>query len=218
MLHSNKRKLALSGWLLEHNQKSYVTPLKLQKYLLFYEAFSKVEGDSADFSSLKGYRRGPVFSTVWGDYTHERDLFDAVAEQEYASTHESINELRAKRSSFIVDTLSEEELSDLTHKMNLWKAKESRIMQGERQVELSESDFNENDIGLICTLSDMYPETLIENSSVIEVDNHYFVFSKADAAKLTEWHFDTLSMLAEQEELSNPVFVELDGEGRLIVD
>lgn len=53
MLHSTKRKLALSGWLKQHNWNEYDTPLKLQKFLLFYELFSKTDGDEAEFSDLR---------------------------------------------------------------------------------------------------------------------------------------------------------------------
>lgn len=79
MIYSNERKLSLSGWLRENNNKSYETPLKLQKFLLFYEAFTKVAGEEPDFSHLRGYNRGPVFSTVWGDYTKERSSFNKKA-------------------------------------------------------------------------------------------------------------------------------------------
>ena len=65
MVYSNKRKLLLSGWLKENGSVEYNTSLKLQKYLLFYELFAKIDGDYYDLSSLKGYKRGPVFSTVW---------------------------------------------------------------------------------------------------------------------------------------------------------
>lgn len=68
MIYSNERKLCLSGWLMEHHEIEYNTPLKLQKFLLFYEAFTKVSGETPDFSHLRGYKKGPVFSNVWGKY------------------------------------------------------------------------------------------------------------------------------------------------------
>lgn len=51
-------------------------------------------------------------------------------------------------------------------------------MQGEWQVDLSESDFNSEDARLVGMLEKMYPLSLIDNSHIIEIDNHYFVFSK----------------------------------------
>ena len=64
----------------------------------------------------------------------------------------------------------------------------------------------------------MYPTEMVENSTVIKLDEKYFVFSKSDARCLTERHFDTLLTIVENEELYNPIFVNMDNEGRLIVD
>lgn len=105
----------------------------------------------------------------------------------------------------------------MTHKLNLWKSKEARIMQGERQVDLCESDFSDEDAGIMRLLEKMYPISLIDNSHIIEIDSHYFVFSKRDAGRLTEQHFDTLSALADNEQLINPVYVELDEEGLSLI-
>ncbi len=218
MVHSNQRKLLLSGWLKQNGSTEYNSPLKLQKFLLFYEAFTKANGGVADFSHLKGYKNGPVFSNVWGDYTYDRLEFDAAAEKEYSAQHGQLVEDYAKKSRFLVGILSENELSALTHKLNIWKSKESRIMQGEYQVELQESDFNDDDVRLIRLLEEMYPVSMIDNSHVIEIDNHYFIFSNQDASRLKAQHFDVLSELSSREQLENPVYVELDGEGRLIVD
>ena len=102
--------------------------------------------------------------------------------------------------------------------MNIWKVKEQRIMGGEYQVDLSEADFNDDDVHLMHLLDQMYPLPMITNSSVINIDNHYFVFSKQDAERLTEQHYDVLSSVSENEHLINPVYVEIDDEGRLVID
>ena len=91
-------------------------------------------------------------------------------------------------------------------------------MGEEYQVALSESDFNAEDAELISLLEQMYSIEMIESSDIVSVDNHYFVFNKADTPKLTEEHFDTLSILAENEQLFNPVYVDIDEEGRLVID
>lgn len=218
MIYSNERKLCLSGWLKQHHEREYNNPLKLQKYLLLYEAFSKVAGEDPDFTHLRGYKRGPVFSNVWGDYTKERASFDVAAELSYKNKKAFMDEARAQKSGFMTATLSERELSELTHKMNLWKSKEDRIMSGERQVPLSEKDFNAEDVRLITLLDLMYPITMVESSDVISINNVYFVFDKRNIPKLTEEHFDTLSVLTDEEELHNPVYVDIDEEGRLIID
>lgn len=218
MIYSNNRKRCLSGWLHQNSEIAYNTALKLQKFLLFYECFSKVSGEKADFGHLRGYKRGPVFSQVWGDYTKERAAFDKAADESYNAGKTLIDEQRAKKCAFLVCVLSEGELSELTHAMNLWKSKEERILQGEYQVDLDEKDFNEKDARMISTLDQMYPIGLIDNSTVIEIDSHYFVFNKNDRSRLTEQHFDILSSLAESDQLLNPVFVDMDEGGRLLID
>lgn len=218
MINSNHRKLLLSGWLKHNGSAEYDSPLKHQKFLLFYEAFMKINGYEADFSHLKGYKHGPVFSNVWGDYTYERAAFDDAVERAYSASPESINSDLAQKSLFTVSVLSAKELSELTHKLNLWKSKQARIEQGERQVELSESDFNCEDAEIIRKLCEMHPMSLINDSHVIEIDNHYFVFNRHDASRLTEQHIDVLTELADKEELHNPVYVDIDEEGRLVVD
>ena len=218
MIYSNNRKLCLSGWLKANSVASYNTPLKLQKFLLLYEAFTKTSGEQPDFSHLRGYKKGPVFSNVWGDYTKERASFNTAAMEAYNAKKESINVDRAKKCAFIVNTMTETELSELTHKMNLWKSKESRIMKGEYNVDLYENDFNRDDESMMRLLDEMYPIDMVNNTDIIHLDNKYFVFAKSDSSKLKEEHFDTLMTLAEQDSLNNPVYVEIDEEGRLLVD
>jgi len=218
VIYSNERKLCLSGWFKENSEKSYSKSLKLQKFLLLYEAFAKTSGEKTDFSHLRGYKKGPVFSNVWGDYTKERTAFDTAAMKTYEAKKDSVNETRAKKCGFIVETMTEEELSELTHKMNLWNSKKARIMSGEYNVNLDEKDFNEDDKKMIQLLDSMYPIEMIENSIVVDLDKNYFVFSKEDSVKLTEEHFDTLMLLSERETLHNPVYADIDSEGRLLID
>lgn len=218
MIYSNERKLCLSGWLKKHHEPEYNTPLKLQKFLLLYEAFSKVSGETPDFSHLRGYKKGPVFSNVWGDYTKERAEFNFSASQAYEKEENNINTVRAKKCAFVVCTMTEVELSELTHQMNLWKSKEKRIISGEYQVDLYESDFNSDDEKMIKLLDSMYSETIIDNSAIVNLDKNYFVFHKNEIPKLTEEHFDILLTLTEQDNLHNPVYVDIDEEGRLLID
>ncbi len=218
MIYSNDRKLCLSGWLKNNSEQEYETPLKLQKFLFFYEVLSKIHVETTDFSHLRGYKKGPVFSNVWGDYTKEKTAFNNAADEYYEKHKDSIDTSLAKKSAFLVSSMSESELSSLTHKLNLWSSKESRIMGGEYQVDLDENDFNSNDEKIVSLLDKMYPLEVIDNSEIISLDKNYFVFSKEDAQRLTEEHFDVLLTLSENEELHNPVYVEMDDEGRLLVD
>lgn len=217
MINSSERKLALCGWLKHFNNRTYCSSLKLQKYLFLYESFSKVCGEQAEFSYLRGYERGPVFSTVYGDYTKDRAEFDAAVEEQFA-TNDIVDEKKAKKSAFIVESLSERDLSELTHKFNIWATKSNRIMSGESQVALDERDFSQHDYQLIQMLDHMYPESLVEGSEIISIGNTCFVFTKEDARKITEQHYDIMCSLAEQEELVNPVYVTFDQGGAMILD
>lgn len=218
MIYSTDRKLALSGWLKEKNINSYNNSLKLQKFLFFYEMFSKADGEKAELSHLRGYKQGPVFSTVFGDYTHERSEFDAEAEKQYNKYSKTINEERAKKVNFLDSVLTEKELSDLTHQMNIWHAKKAQIEQGIRQVSLSEDDYTADDQALINTLQSMYSIEMIDDSAIFNIGEHSFVMSKHDAAALTDIQYDTLWMLACENDLQNPTFISIDEEGRLLVD
>lgn len=217
MINSDERKLELSGWLMENDPESYNDPLKLQKFLFLYESFSKAHGKQADFDYLRGYKNGPVFSTVYGDYTKERNEFDRQARVRYLATR-SVDNRDAMRSDFVVRILSDDDLSDLTHQMNIWSAKESWILAGHKQVSLDESDFNQNDVSLMRLLETMYPDELIADSCVMRIRDNYFVFSKEDYRHLTDEHRQALSTIVRREELHNPVYVEIDEEGSLLID
>lgn len=183
MINSNKRKLCLSGWLKDNYYSSYESPVKLQFFLLFYESFSKINGEKADFTYLKGDKKGPVFSQVWGDYTKERQSFDRATDISYTYNAASeINDELAQKSAFLVRTLSDTELSELSHKMNIWKVKEN---------------FNKDDKKMMELLNAMYPLQLIKQSDVISINNYFFVIKKSDFPRLTEEHYDILSSLTE---------------------
>ncbi len=218
MIYSNDRKLALSGWLKEHNPSSYNSSLKLQKFLLFYELFSYVNDEPADFFSLKGYKKGPVFSAVWGDYTKEHEEFIKKSQEVYLKNRATINSSYAKRSSFLTSILSESELSKLTHALNLWQSKERRILTGEKQVPLDKKDFIRSDKELICKLESLYPDDLIDNVIIEHIDNKSFLIPKDKVCEFTAEHMDVLMQIAESQELYNPVYVDIADDGGLIID
>ncbi|MDR1531644.1 MAG: hypothetical protein LBS62_05585, partial [Clostridiales bacterium] len=69
MANSSERKQALVGWF--YNNAGFSTNIRLQKFLFFYECFSKIDGDTYELEDLKGYKNGPVFSGVFGDIKHD---------------------------------------------------------------------------------------------------------------------------------------------------
>ncbi|MUV39493.1 hypothetical protein JNUCC1_03371 [Lentibacillus sp. JNUCC-1] len=218
MLNSNTRKKSLSGWLKNNYEQEFSNGLKLQKFLFFYEALSKIDNDDYDFNYLKGYKRGPVFSNVYGDYTYRKDEFINAADEAYQLKPELINEERARFSGFLTRVLNEEELSDLTHEMNIWNEKELEIMSEVKQIPLNEDDLNENDVSLMETLRQTYPSNFINSTVVIEVEDKSFVIDKDDFNKLTEEQQNLLLTLSDNDELENPVYVKISEDGVLLVD
>lgn len=217
MVYSSERKKALSGWLQENNFQTYNNPFCLQKFLFFYEAFSKVSGDSYEFDGLKGYKRGPVFSAVWGDYSKDRYEFDAVSSFEFKNHPEHVNIDRARQTQFIVNVFSEDDLIDMTHTMKIWGAKKRRIEAGEQQVLLNESDFSEDDARLVSQLLIAFPPEMTEQYAVISEYEKRFVIAKNDLSELSESHFDTLRIAAKSDLLENPVYLSIEN-GVLLFD
>jgi len=218
MLNSSVRKMTVSGWLKKHHSEEFSSPLKLQKFLFFYEAYSKIEDDSSEFKSLKGYPNGPVFSDVYGDYRYRSDDFSLGAEEAYEIYKPSINEERAKFSGFLVKIQNELELSDLTHELNIWNSKKSFIERGDKQIPLDEKDLNSSDADFLLSLREMYPIEYIDSVKVIQISGKSFIINHSDVERLTEEQCSLFTTLAKDDNLTNPVYVTLDEDGVVLVD
>lgn len=217
ILNSNTRKLELSSWLSNNQPSEFRVNLKLQKFLFFYEAFSEIDGENGDFEYLRAYPNGPVFSNVYGDYIYHSAYFFPAVQAIVAESIKNINEERAKLSGFLVKILTEEELSDLTHELDAWKVHEEAIKRGLKNISISEDDFSEDDYLLLKTLREMYPNELIENSTVISMMDKNFLLSTEDFGRLSEDQTKVFLNLAN-EDLENPVYVSLTDEGVLLID
>lgn len=219
MIYSNPRKKALSGWFFKHSNEIGGKRLRLQKFLFFYEMFSKLENDAPDFHRLRGYVNGPVFSPVLGDYNNEPSMFVNESIRTYEDHDFTIDIDRAKLSAFLVNIMNENELSDFTHSFNIWAAKQYEIeIQGIMQQDLYESDISSEDLEKLNTLKKMYPLELINEYSILEYPNKRFLISREEQEFLKEEHSEVLVNLDLNETLHNPVFLEIDEEGVLLVD
>lgn len=218
MLYSSREKRAKSGWLKENYSKGFSSPLKLQKFLFFYEMLSKTDGDEADFSSLKGYENGPVFSDVYGDYFYRKSEFINGAEESYVENKEIINEKRAELARFLVNILNEEELSDLTHEFNIWNAKEDLIKRGIKHVSLDESDFTNEDEDLLKVLKEAYTPEFINSVDVLEYNGKSFIINKNDIEKISEDQLDVFIKLSYDDNIENPVYINIADDGVILVD
>lgn len=219
MMFSDDRKYTLSGWFQVHERKLYNRPYQLQIFLLLYEFISKIENDEWDLRHLFGLEKGPVYGAVWTDYGKICDRFHISSKYSYEKKVINVNENRAKRCAFIVQTLTEEEWSSFMKKLNIWKVKESEILNHKYNIaDLDLVDLNDEDINLITMLYNRYSSELVENSKIISVKEKKFVVSKMDHEKIIQNHMERLEKLAKKPKLYNPVFVKLDDEGELVKD
>lgn len=214
-VNSNPRRLALSNWLFNNQIEEFSSSLKLQKFIFFYESFTKLEDEEANFSYLRAYANGPVFSDLYGDYTYRKEAL--VSHLEQMEVPNFINEDRAKLSGFLVKIMNEKELSDLTHEFNAWKVKEP-LIGAVSNVSMYEEDYIYSDLELLATLKEMYPIELINQMDIISIADKHFLVMKKDVALLNEEQKNILINLADDESIHNPVYVSVDEDGVLLVD
>ena len=142
-----------------------------------------------------------------------------IGTDQYEEKIIEVNDDRAKRCAFMVQTRTEEEWSTFTKRLNIWKAKESEIFKHERKMaELDWDDFNDADINLITMLANQYSSEMVENSEIITVKEKKFVVSKINHEKIIQNHMERLEKLAKKPKLYNPVFVRIDDEGELVLE
>lgn len=213
MIHSNNRKKALCKWLRDNDTPSYQVSLKLQKFLFFYECASAVVGEEPDFSYLKCYKNGPVFSQVWGDYTKESTRFNYELDDmtdDVVSNY--VNSELAESVDFFIRTSTEQELTDITHEMNMWKVKTPH-----EDDKMMIDDFSESDQNKVKFLLQMYSRDFVRNNTVMPIGDKNFVLSNEDASNLTPEQMDVLYQLSLKSDLTNPVYITVEN-GVLEVD
>lgn len=224
MINTNKRRLCLSAWFFQNRPKEFFASLKLQKFLFFYEMFNYSLDNEFYLDYLKGYKNGPVYSDVYGDYTYRIEEFQAKIEENIneakdkiaSSVFEIINEDVAKKAAFLVSILSKSELSELSHEFDIWRSKQERIDAGEKQVKLESEDLSSKDKLLAKELYDLYSLEYIENSSVISVNETKFIIDKKQRALVTSELEEVLEEISKEEE-DNPIYISIE-DGVIVVD
>lgn len=214
MTYSSERKKALVGWTV--NNAGFTSNVQHQKFLFFYELFSKIDGDDYELDGLRGYKNGPVFSAVYGDDKYDNNFKAECGKQFQARSH-LVNESRAKLAKFLVKCLGNK-LSEFTHEMDIWAAKRAEIERGERQVPLSESDFTENDANMLRDIELAYPESYIDSVETYSVNGKTFVYFKSDKERLTDEVRDTLYEVSLDPEFDSPVYISFSETGVLLLD
>ena len=211
----SNRKLALTQWFFRNNDRAFRNSLKVQKFLFFYEIFSKVSNKEYSLERLELYEKGPVFSAVYGDYRYNYYDLVGILSQGDVEEYTKIDVELAKKASFLVSILNTDELSDLTHLFDLWKKRFS--IKGYR-IGANEEDFSEEDAALAQRLLAAYPLEFIEHSTILYLDPAKFVIATRDVDKLTKEHYQALEDIAFSEERLNPMFITLAEDGVLEID
>jgi hypothetical protein len=214
MANSSNRKQALIGW--SHNNAGINSNMQLQKFLFFYECFSKIDGDVYELEGLKGYRNGPVFSTVLGDIRYDEG-FKAACGKLFPFQAGMVNEKRAKLSDFLAKSLGNK-LSQFTHGLNIWAIRRAEIESGGRQVPLDEQDFSEHDAAIFRDIEHAYPESYIDSVDTLNISGKAFVFFKADKSRQTEAVMEALIEAAYDPAFDSPIYASFSETGELLLD
>ncbi|MDR0986941.1 MAG: hypothetical protein LBL98_04500 [Ruminococcus sp.] len=205
---SDRRK-ALLNWLTETCKQgsNYLTDIPMQKFLFFYECFSKIDGDFYDFSNLMGYKRGPVFSDVYEAKKYYQIYIIDDKKAEY-----QINQNRARLAFFLVQVLGND-LSDFTHTLDIWKSKEEQIKNG--AVKLSEEDFSEADTEKFIEIKNAFTPEFIDSFNIVDINGTAFLFPKN--AEFKDEYYDAFYIASHDEKFQSPVYADVIG-GELYLD
>jgi len=79
-------------------------------------------------------------------------------------------------------------------------------------------DINKDDKILINNLMNVYSLEYIKSVQVIQLQNKSFIISKDDIPKLSNDAKEVFLSLASNEELQNPVYINVSNKGRVLVD
>lgn len=213
VLNTSTSMLDKIAWLNQQEDIAKFSKLQLQKFLFLYEMFQFAEKKPSDFTYLKAYKNGPVFSNFYGDITYRKDEIQEYLKQKKCDFN--IDENNARISQFIINTLTDSELSDLTHQFHMWSTHKEKIDVGQKQIPMSKEDITDDDIEILNLLKSSEPDFDYE---ILRIGQKNFVFSKEDFMNLNEEHLELLDSLSTNEELLNPVYVEVESNGRLVID
>jgi hypothetical protein len=75
-----------------------------------------------------------------------------------------------------------------------------------------------NEPTLFAKCQELYTEEFIDSVIVIAINEYRFLIKKEDHKQLPQQLLSTLMEIAEKEEMSNPVYVEVDEDGVLLLD
>ncbi len=95
-----------------------ISGIKQQKFLLFYNLFLSNSNKKGNFVGLCAWENGPVYTQVHAAVKHHYTIGEIIKSIKKPII---IDEVLANISKFIVEVLSDEEVSEITHEFDFWK-------------------------------------------------------------------------------------------------
>lgn len=218
MLKTSKRHLELLSWLYWNGNIQEWSQLQFYAFLFLYELQSIKEKRKTstfanyDISSLVATKDGPVFTTL------RDDMFNNPIElRRYVESNKpfEINTQWARAFSFTINSITEQELKAIMCEFHMWHCASQQFGTQSEVPMLEEHIVEEEDFTLLSTLFDAVPEYEYE---IIEINDKRFVLSTQDCQSANIKHFNILLQISRQEHLYNPVYIEIDANGHLIVN
>lgn len=214
MINTPYSRLKKLKWLYNNEKLSSFNNLEVQKFLFFSEMFNKKQGEEYDLKSLRAYKNGPVFSDTWGDFKHDYDEIDRAIDSSQIDFNSNI-ENSLKKAGFLVNSLSNDELIELTHNLDMWKSKEEDVKKEVRHIPIKENDITDLDLVKIGHLYDLCDIENVYNTFAI--NDKKFLLLAEQMLEFNEEHLHVLQELSTSKELLNPVYISIE-EGVLLID
>ncbi len=222
---STGEKVNIMRWFYDHHMtiaNDHENHVKLQKGLVFYELFSRLNSKRHDLSRMELYKEGPVFTQVYGD-VHYRidDLKNRIDSS--SLNEEKINDVEAKKSLVLSSVYSADELSEMSHQFDFYRNNyHEHKSDGDDSVMFKETMITRDDDVRLHHLFDMIDEKLLLENTIWSSNGMYFVINKS--IKVLPNEFEKLENIALKNAdldnkdpyfLSNPVYVSRDQDGVL---
>lgn len=192
--------------------------LRQHKFLFFYNVFAKLEGKQYSLDNLKAFADGPVFNDIYFENAKfDRNLTDITIPSEFLLSNIDLEILEL--TNLLVASLTDTEISNLTHTFDCWK--ENWHVDDKGRVDLSmsndisEDNFSDRDNKFIIDLNG-YIRDLSKSRKLYKSKNNVLAIAKKSYEKLVNEYKDDLDLIQEG---YNPVFVELDEQtGKILYD
>ncbi len=184
-------------WLEEHKniKDEKISGIKQQKFLLFYNLFLETSEGKGNFEGLCAWQNGPVYTQVHAAVKHHYTIGEIIKSIKKPVV---IDEVLANISKFIVELLSDEEVSEVTHKFDFWKK-----VVNEDATNISINDITKEDINKIKKIMNTYDLEFILNHKIYKAKKCVF-FIESD-----KYDFVVENMAKQLDEISNPKPIKL---------